>query len=167
MHLRGWMTTALVAAPLAACGGDETDVRVPLGANMIAAKRPMLAPPTGAASERTVVTATASLPPASYTAEQAERGATVYVATCARCHPPGQLDGENFAAGWHTARASTLFTTLRNTMPQDRPGSLTDAQYADVIAYVLQRNRVPAGTIALTADTTSLRQLRIDLPTTP
>ena len=161
------MTTALAAVPLVACGRDEPDVRVPLGANMIAARRPALAPPTGTARERTANVATASLPPATYTTEQAERGAKVYLATCARCHPPGQLDGENFAAGWHTARASTLFTTLRNTMPQDRPGGLTDAEYADVIAYMLQRNRVPAGTVALTTDTTSLRQLRIDLPTTP
>jgi mono/diheme cytochrome c family protein len=167
VRLRGWMMSALVAVPVVACGRDEPDVRVPLGANMIATRRPMLAPPTGAPGERTVISATASLPPATYTAEQAERGATVYLATCARCHPPGQLDGENFAAGWHTARASALFSTLRNTMPQDKPGSLTDAEYADVLAYMLQRNRVSAGTIALTTDTTSLRQLRIDLPTTP
>jgi mono/diheme cytochrome c family protein len=164
VRLRGCIWTGLLAVPLVACGGDGPDVRDPLGARMAGANRQVLTPrPAG--SQPTVIAATASLPPATYTAEQAARGTSVYLETCARCHPPGQLDGENFAAGWHQARASTLFTTLRNTMPQDRPGSLTDEQYADVIAYMLQRNRVPAGTIALTTDTVALRQLRIDLPT--
>jgi len=34
-------------------------------------------------------------------------------------------------------------------MPQDKPGSLSDEQYIDVIAYLLQRNHVPASNVAL------------------
>ena len=157
---------ALAAPPLAllllasACDrdGPGVDVREPLGARMAGGRSPTHALRAG----RTVVPPpTASLPPATYTAEQAARGAQVYAATCARCHPPGQLDGETFAVGWNEARVWTLFSNLRNTMPQDKPGSLSDAQYVDVIAYLLQRNRVPPGTVALAADSATLRAHRI------
>ena len=166
MRLRGWTVAGLLALSVVACRRDEPDLREPLGAHVVGARRPVLEAPAGGARARTVLPTTASLPPATYTADQAARGAEVYRATCARCHPPGQLDGENFAAGWNEARVFTLFSTLRNTMPQDKPGSLTDEQYVDVIAYVLQRNRVPAGATALRPDTTALRQVRIDVPTT-
>jgi mono/diheme cytochrome c family protein len=161
--LKGTALALLVAplvAPLAACGrdGPSVDVREPLGARVAGARRAAL---TGRAGRAAVVPPTASLPPAAYTAEQAARGAQVYQATCARCHPPGQLDGEAFAVGWNGARAWTLFATLRNTMPQDKPGSLSDAQYVDVIAYLLQRNRAPAGAVALSADSAALRGVRI------
>ena len=56
---------------------------------------------------------------------------------------------------------STLYSTLRNTMPQDKPGSLSDQQYVDVIAYLLQRAHVPAGQTALKPDSAALRQVRI------
>src|SRR5206468_2702049 len=104
---------------------------------------PGLAHPSLSHGTHAAASTSASLPAASYSAEQAARGAQVYRTTCARCHPPGQLDGEPFAIAWNEARVSTLYATLRNTMPQDRPGSLTDAQYVDVIAYLLQRARVP------------------------
>lgn len=165
MRLRGWMVAGLLAPLAVACWRDDPDVREPLGAPILGARRPVLATPAGGVRGRMVIPTTASLPPATYTADQAVRGAAVYQATCARCHPPGQLDGETFAAGWNEARVVTLFSTLRNTMPQDKPGSLTDEQYVDVIAYVLQRNRVPAGVTALRPDTTALRQVRIDVPT--
>ena len=151
-----------VAIALAACdrGEQRVDVREPLGARVAGARTPAQA--LGAA-RAVVPPPTASLPPATYTAEQAARGGQVYAATCARCHPPGQLDGETFAVGWSEARVWTLFSNLRNTMPQDKPGSLSDAQYVDVIAYLLRQNRVPAGTVALAADSATLRGHRIAL----
>jgi mono/diheme cytochrome c family protein len=153
--------TIALATLLAACGRDAPDVREPLGARNPGASGPARAVLAAHAGRQAVVPPTASLPPATYTAEQAARGAQVYQATCVRCHPPGQLDGGAFAIGWNEARAWTLFSTLRNTMPQDKPGSLTDEQYVDVIAYLLQRNRVPAGAVALRADSAALRGVRI------
>ncbi|MEJ7812225.1 MAG: cytochrome c [Gemmatimonadaceae bacterium] len=166
MRLRGWMVAGLLAPLAVACWRDDPDVREPLGAPILGARRPVLAAPAAGARARPVIPTTASLPPATYTADQAARGAEVYQATCARCHPPGQLDGENFRAGWNEARVFTLFSTLRNTMPQDKPGSLTDEQYVDVVAHILQRNRVPAGATALRPDTAALREVRIAVPTT-
>lgn len=155
--------TIALAMLIAACGrdGPSVDVREPLGARNRAASGPARAVLAAHAGRQAAVPPTASLPPASYSAEQAARGAQVYQATCARCHPSGAFDGGAFAVGWDEARAWTLFSTLRNTMPQDKPGSLSDAQYVDVIAYLLQRNRVPAGAAPLPVDSAALRGVRI------
>jgi mono/diheme cytochrome c family protein len=151
---------------LAACASRvDAAPRGPLGARLTPAARAVLppspapAPLPGAAN----VVPVASLPPATYTADQAVRGKQVYEATCARCHAPGYFQGAAFSSLWGQRPAFALFSSLSNTMPQDNPGSLTDQQYVDVIAYLLQRNSVAAGSKALGTDTTSLRGARIDV----
>ncbi len=103
----------------------------------------------------------ASFPAATYSATQATAGKQVYDATCARCHPPGQLDGATFASSWKNRRLYDLYSLISNTMPQDRPGSLADTQYVNVIAYLLNRNQVPSGKGKLTIDTLGMKKLRI------
>jgi mono/diheme cytochrome c family protein len=162
MRMRGWMTAAITSMVLlVACGRNDVDVRTPLGAH-IAGSKPF-APVRDPNAAAFVIPSTANLKPATYTNEQAVRGEQVYQTTCARCHPPGQLDGETFSVGWNERRVFDLFALLRNTMPQDKPGSLSDDEYIDVIAYLLQRNHIPAGSVALRPDTASLRDARIDV----
>jgi mono/diheme cytochrome c family protein len=120
-------------------------------------------PARNANAQAFVIPSTAGLKPATYANEQAVRGQQIYQTTCARCHPPGQLDGETFEVGWNERRVFDLYSLLTNTMPQDKPGSLSDDEYIDVIAYLLQRNHVPASAVALRADTASLRDARIDV----
>ena len=159
MRLRGWTLVCLLSFGASACRRERADVRVPLGARVAGLSHPSLA--HGVSPARAAATVAASLPAASYSADQAARGAQTFASTCARCHPPGQLDGPPFAIAWNEARVSTLFTTVRNTMPQDKPGSLTDSQYVDVIAYLLQRGRAPAGATPLPPDSATLHGLRI------
>ena len=163
---RDTLTRAVLHGALlaGACRRDEpaVDVREPLGAHIVGAARPALPTRARGAGQPAVIPATASLPAAAYTAEQAARGAQVYQATCARCHPPGQLDGETFAVGWNEARVWTLFSNLRNTMPQDKPGSLSKQQYAEVIAYILKLNGYPPGKDALPAEPEALKSVMID-----
>jgi len=114
----------------------------------------------------------ASFPPAAYSADQASAGRQVYDSTCAHCHPPGQLDGATFSTAWKNRRLYDLYSLVSNTMPVDRPGSLTDTQYVNVIAYILQRNQVPSGATKLSMDTLGMKKVRIDLglataPTSP
>jgi len=168
MRMCGWKRTAVVTlslALLAACGRNDVDVRTPLGANIAGAKP--FAPVQNANAQAFVIPSTANLKPATYANEQAVRGQQLYQTTCARCHPPGSLDGETFEVGWNERRVFDLFSLIRNTMPQDKPGSLSDDQYIDVIAYLLQRNHIPASTVALRADTASLRDARIDVKPAP
>jgi len=160
MRMRRWMAIAAATSALIACGRD-IDVRTPLGAHI--AGSPPFNPPHNASAQAFVIPSTAGLKPATYASDQAVRGQQVYQSTCARCHPPGQLDGETFEVGWNERRVFDLYSLITNTMPQDKPGSLSDDQYIDVIAYLLQRNHVPASTIALRTDTASLRAARIDV----
>jgi len=161
MRMRGWMSTAVISLAFVACGRSDVDVRTPLGARVVGAKP--FVPVRNASAKAFVIPSTAGLKPATYANEQAVRGQEIYQATCARCHPPGHLDGEAFEVGWNERRVFDLYSLLTNTMPQDKPGSLSDEQYIDVIAYLLQRNHVPASSVALRADTAALRDARIDV----
>ena len=84
------------------------------------------------------------------TAEQATQGKAAYEANCAACHgsdlmgaPP--LAGEGFIGGWRTRSTRELYTLIRNSMPADNPGGLSENNYANIVAYILQFNGVPAG----------------------
>ena len=105
----------------------------------------------------------ASFPAATYSADQALAGKQVYDSTCAHCHPSGQFDGATFSNGWKNRRLYDLYSLISNTMPEDRPGSLTDSQYVNVVAYLLQRNQVPSGAAKLSADTLGMKKVRIDV----
>jgi hypothetical protein len=70
--------------------------------------------------------------------------------------PP--LAGEAFTAVWAGRSVRELFDTAKTSMPPANPGSLSDATYANLIAYVLQMNGYAAGETPLTTgDGTTLR----------
>lgn len=90
-----------------------------------------------------------------FTSEQAERGQDEYAQHCAACHgddlqgdPP--LVGDAFLAGYETV--GEFFDYTRESMPEGDPGSLDDDTYADVIAFILDRNEFPSGDDELDAD---------------
>ena len=125
----------------------------------------------GAQATSTTTTAT-SVTAGVYTADQAKRGAMVYGESCAKCHlddltggatsPP--LKGDDFLSGWKGKSVGALFDEVRMTMPFDSPGSLTPAQYADVLAYIFSQNKYPAGERDLEKDATPLQQIKIEAP---
>jgi hypothetical protein len=49
-------------------------------------------------------------------------------------------------------------------MPQDKPGSLSRPQTADIVAYILNFNKAPAGKIDLPGDTDLLKAIKIVPP---
>jgi mono/diheme cytochrome c family protein len=98
-----------------------------------------------------------------FTAAQATRGEEVYTNACARCHMTAQHSGATFAATWHNRRVFDLYDILVNTMPLDDPGSLSEQEYIDVVAYILKINGHPAGKAALKPDPATLKTLRIDI----
>lgn len=105
-----------------------------------------------------------------YTAEQAERGHSVYHAQCEVCHgeeltggdevPP--LAGPQFLANWNGLTLGDLFERIRKTMPANDPGKLGREQNADVIAYLLAFNMFPSGKAELPAEAPLLQQIRIE-----
>ena len=97
---------------------------------------------------------TASIWDGVYTDAQAARGATGFSAHCANCHgvdlggtgeAPG-LSGAKFLSDFDGLSLGDLFDRIRTTMPQDNPGSLTRDEAADILAYLLKANALPAGT---------------------
>ena len=90
-----------------------------------------------------------------YTEQQAKRGETTYGRACEACHG-ADLSGdpvkevpslvwEAFLAQWNDRTVKDLYETVKRSMPRDAPGTLNARAYADVIAYVLQANKIPAG----------------------
>jgi S-disulfanyl-L-cysteine oxidoreductase SoxD len=84
-----------------------------------------------------------------YSADQAKRGRAGYDQKCASCHDGGtmgpELWGDAFLTAWENKTAGTFFKRIKDTMPEDAPGSLADPEVLDIIAYVIQTNGFPAG----------------------
>ena len=103
-----------------------------------------------------------------YTEAQAQRGETVYTQSCASCHSDdlrGQgsapsLVEEAFASQWGDLSVADLFAKTR-LMPLESPRSLPDQSYIDVVAFVLQKNEMPAGQKDLEIDVSVLKQIFI------
>lgn len=93
-----------------------------------------------------------------FTTEQADRGATTFGITCARCHGP-KLEGNNAKAltgdvFWRDFQSRTvdyLLNYMSKNMPNDAPGTLSPVTYLELTAFILSRNEFPAGTADLTA----------------
>ena len=90
-----------------------------------------------------------------YTEQQAKRGETTYGRACEACHG-ADLSGDpvkevpslvwdSFLARWSDRSVKDLYETIKRSMPRDAPGSLNARAYADVIAYMFQSNKIPAG----------------------
>jgi mono/diheme cytochrome c family protein len=85
-----------------------------------------------------------------YTSAQAGRGAKLFESHCTTCHrePGGTapvLAGERFTKTFSDATLQTLFTTIKTTMPRQAPGSLSDAEYVDLVAHLLKINSYADG----------------------
>jgi polar amino acid transport system substrate-binding protein len=100
--------------------------------------------------------AAAGTPPVLYTTAQASAGAPVYTQSCAMCHGADlkggagpALLGQAFAAPGSNATIGGVFTIMAQQMPASAPGSLSQAQYEDLMAYILQQNGYAAGGTAL------------------
>ena len=104
-----------------------------------------------------------------YTDEQAGRGQRTYEQECAACHLDDlmgdgiapALIGSSFFFRWSDLSISDMYTAIRTTMPQGAPASLSPSGYADISAYLLQKNNVPAGDAELSSDTDDLEAIMI------
>lgn len=88
-----------------------------------------------------------------YTDAQAARGEARYRASCSSCHGEGPRRGEAFMRDWSGSDVGGLFARTKASMPPGEPGSLSDAEYLDVVAYMLRVNDFPAGREELRAET--------------
>lgn len=104
-----------------------------------------------------------------YTSEQAERGAEVFLTSCAGCHGPELQGGFGpqlapLGEHWLGGSLGSLYSFVSSAMPYSAPGSLEPQQYADVLAFVLQENGYQAGDAELVPDAEALAAFTFDTP---
>jgi quinoprotein glucose dehydrogenase len=101
---------------------------------------------------------------------QATRGQTIYNEECGKCHGQNLSGGESapalaggdFMSKWQGKPLNQLFEITRTTMPADDPGHLSRRQTADVVAYMLSSNELPAGEKDLDSSAESLADISLD-----
>ena len=107
-----------------------------------------------------------------YTEAQAVRGKEFFEKTCAKCHvfepvtPKLEgplLGGETFFNNWEGKSVFQIVTSIRLGMPPDGSVIVDATQAADVVAFILMTNKLPAGTSELVADATA-RNIKIARP---
>jgi len=115
-----------------------------------------------------------AVPPgeALFTSAQAAAGKAAYQRNCANCHgaavddgisaPP--LRGAAFLAKYGGKPAADLFTYVSTKMPARNPGSLDGAEYARIIAYVLQQNGYATGLKEFASEASALASVMIPAP---
>lgn len=93
-----------------------------------------------------------------YIAAQATAGRSLYEEQCSSCHLPNllgsndapALTGGNFLLAWQDSTITDLLNRIRTTMPANRPGSLSEQDAINLVAFLLQANGAPAGVQSLT-----------------
>jgi hypothetical protein len=70
-----------------------------------------------------------------------ERGRVTFTAECSRCHVPTEMDAR-LKARWIGRSGQELFEQVRSTMPAETPGSLSNEQYYDLTAFILDSGNV-------------------------
>jgi mono/diheme cytochrome c family protein len=94
-----------------------------------------------------------------YSAEQADRGRTLFRDVCITCHPD-----PFWRSSWEGRTLGDLYTKIVKFMPDDAPGTLSAAEAASAVAYILQSNGFEAGETALPADEAALGRIRVEAP---
>jgi quinoprotein glucose dehydrogenase len=90
---------------------------------------------------------------ASFNAAQAEAGQAAFQTKCASCHGTNleggahapALAGNTFWTQWDQQSARALYGRIISTMPPDAPGTLSESDAIDIVAYVLKTNGLPSG----------------------
>ena len=105
-----------------------------------------------------------------FSKEQADRGAGTYKTACSECHGNDlagdgfapALMGSEFMGNWNDLTVGDLFERIRISMPPSGPSSVTPAQKADIVAYMMSQNKFPTGTAELEPKTEVLKGIKIE-----
>jgi alcohol dehydrogenase (cytochrome c) len=98
-----------------------------------------------------------------FTQAQVDTGRQAFADNCAACHladltgtnDAPALAGAAFIGAWKGRSTAALYSKISKTMPLGRGGSLDEATYTSVVAYILRANGATPGTAAF-APTTSV-----------
>lgn len=105
-----------------------------------------------------------------YTEEQAKRGADAYLNNCAECHSQElagdgfapALSGADFMNAWNGLTVGDLYDRIRISMPPGKENSVSSQGKIDIVAYILQFNKFPAGTTELAPQLEVAKQIKFE-----
>ena len=149
------LATALIGGCGSGSGAPDAEPAPPAATPREAQPAPD-GPPTDAG------TASRSTRDGVYTVAQAERGEQLFTTACSACHAADEWSQAPFLGKWSGRSVRGLYSWIHDEMPSDEPGSLTDRQYADVLAFILRQSGLPAGGSELSAEEQALADIRID-----
>ena len=102
-----------------------------------------------------------------FSQSQVESGRLGYAANCQTCHGAQlqgtgapSLKGRSFDLLWNGKTLDDLYSYVHKQMPLGNPASLPAQEYADIVAFILAQNGLPAGPDKLTPTTPMNRVLR-------
>src|SRR5471030_310169 len=96
-----------------------------------------------------------------FTQAQVDAGRQAFADNCAACHladlagtnDAPALAGSAFMGAWGKRTTEALYSKISKTMPLGRGGSLDEATYTSLVAYILRANGATPGTTAFTPTT--------------
>ena len=99
-----------------------------------------------------------------FSSDQAAKGEMLYQNKCAKCHEGDDAGGPSlfgrvFIDRWREDNLETLFNFMRDNMPADSAGSLSDSEYLSLVAHVLEANGYRASSKELTVDALAMIRL--------
>ena len=111
-----------------------------------------LANDAGAQTERTLLDGV-------YTEEQAVRGEEVFYTICTSCHETWEFTDAAFHAAWADEPVYFMAKDIKELMPDDNPGILSQQEVVDVLSFILQMNEYPVGEAELPQEEDALRAI--------
>ena len=95
-----------------------------------------------------------------FTQSQATQGRNIFLTYCTGCHGSiltgsvngPALSGQNFIDDWLGKSTKELFQFAASNMPLNAAGTLTQENYADLVAYILAANGALPGPAPFTKD---------------
>ena len=132
-----------------------------LGLAACASSGAPVAPEPAAPAEAAPEPAAAPSSALGFTSAQADRGRDVFRSACTTCHYSEEFNDQTFKRSWRRSSAGDLYDFISTAMPEDAPGSLPPAQYAEIVAYFLQMNGFEASSMELPADADALSELSL------
>src|SRR3990172_61950 len=108
-----------------------------------------------------------------YTSAQSREGENIYNRMCVNCHGPSLTDGTfgppltgtGFEQRWAGRTLTEFLNYLRTTMPPGLTGQINAGGYIALIAFLLEKNGLPATTLSLVAQSDVLSNMI--MPGTP
>lgn len=94
-----------------------------------------------------------------YSSNQAARGQAKFSSACSHCHSIDEFHGPLFDQRWAERSVYDLYTSIRQTMPEDDPGALPPQAYVDIVSYLMAANLYPAGSSELQPNNRRMREI--------